>query len=489
MKYYVGIDLGTSSCKMILCNEKYVIKKIITKTYSVYYPNYGWAEQNPKDWWEAFKLGIKELLCDINSLDVVSIAVAGQMHSLVILDEFDNVIRPAILWNDGRAFKETEYLNTIIGKEKLSYLTANIAFAGFTAPKLLWLKNNEIDNFNKIKKIMLPKDYLNYCLTGVHSCDYSDASGTLLLDVKNKKWSKEMIEICGIKEEYLPKLYESYDVVGKIKYDIAEELCLSKDIIIVAGAGDNATAAIGTKTFGDGKCNISLGTSGTIFISSNHFKINENNALHFFCNADGNYHFMGCILSAASCNQWFCDNVLQNRNYNELQENIDDKLLGNNDIYFLPYLMGERSPINDTDASGMFVGLRPNTTQNEMLLAVLEGVAFAIKDNLEIIKKLGLNISVSTISGGGTKSRLWLKILANVLNIELMIPDNEEGPSLGAIFLASYAAGDLKKFEDIDLRIKDIIKPNKELVYLYENRYIKYTKIYPAMKEIFKKLK
>ena len=490
MKYYIGVDLGTSSCKMILCDEKCSIINSVTKNYSVYYPNPGWSEQNPEDWWEAFKIGVKELVQNINPHYVRSIAVAGQMHSLVILDEFDNVIRPAILWNDGRTFKETEYLNVVVGKEKLSELTANIAFAGFTAPKLLWLKNNELENFNRIRKIMLPKDYLNYCLTGVHSCDYSDASGMLLLDVKNKKWSKEMLDICNVTEEQLPKLFESYEPIGKLLPSVCEELGFNTNVVVAAGAGDNAGAAIGTKTIGEGKCNISLGTSGTIFISSKEFKVDENNALHAFAHADGNYHLMGCILSAASCNQWFCDKVLNNKKYNELQNEISDELLGNNNIYFLPYLMGERSPINDTDASGTFIGMRPDTTRKEMLLAVLEGVSFAIRDNLEIAKKLGLKIPVSTVSGGGAKSKLWMKILSNILNMELLVPETEEGPSLGSVYLAKVAAGDLVNLNDeVTLNIKEVIKPNEKLAQSYEERYSKYKKIYPAIKELFQEIK
>lgn len=487
MKYYIGVDLGTSSCKMILCDEDDSILKTVVKSYSIYYPNPGWSEQNPEDWWVAFKLGIKDLVSEIDTGYVRSIAVSGQMHSLVILDENDQVIRPAILWNDGRTFQETDYLNSVIGKERLSELTSNIAFAGFTAPKLLWLRNNEIENFNKINKIMLPKDYLNYYMTGVHSCDYSDASGMLLLDVKNKKWSKEMLDICHVKEEQLPKLFESYEAIGNLLPNIASELGLSTKVIVAAGAGDNAGAAIGTKTIGDGKCNISLGTSGTVFISSKEFKVDENNALHSFAHADGNYHLMGCMLSAASCNQWFCEKILNNANYNELQSQINDDMLGVNNVYFLPYLMGERSPINDTDASGTFIGLRPGNSYKEMLLAVLEGVSFAIKDNLEIAKKLGLKINFSTVSGGGAKSKLWMKILANILNIELLIPATEEGPALGSIYLAKLASGDSNLLDE-DVKIKETIKPDKKLVKLYEEKYQKYQKIYPAMKQLFKEL-
>ena len=276
--FYIGIDLGTSAVKLLLMDEKGKIHNIVSKEYPLYFPHAGWAEQDPYDWYEQCSLGIKELIADCDRSLVAGISFGGQMHGLVVLDENDEVIRPAILWNEGRTGKETDYLNQVIGKNKLSEYTANIAFAGFTAPKILWMRANEPDNFSKISKIMLPKDYIAYRLSGVFCTDYSDASGMLLLDVKNKCWSKEMIEICGIRETQLPKLYESYEVVGNLKEDVAKELDLSPNVKIIAGAGDNAAAAVGTGTVGEGMCNISLGTSGTIFISSRSFGVDENNA-------------------------------------------------------------------------------------------------------------------------------------------------------------------------------------------------------------------
>ena len=268
MKYYIGADLGTSALKLLLVDSNGNIVNTISKSYPVNFPNPGWSEQSPEDWWNALITGIKELTVNINTSLICGVGVGGQMHGLVILDENDKIIRPAILWNDGRTDKETAYLNEVIGKEKLSKFTANIAFAGFTAPKLLWLKKNEPENFNKIKKIMLPKDYINYRLTGVHCTDFSDASGLLLLDVKNKCWSKEMLKICSVSEEQMPKIFESYEKVGNIMPRVAKELGFNSNVVVVAGAGDNAAAAVGTGTIGDVKCNISLGTSGTIFISS-----------------------------------------------------------------------------------------------------------------------------------------------------------------------------------------------------------------------------
>ncbi len=492
MKYFIGADLGTSSLKLILTDVNGQIINSVTKDYSVSYPKSGWSEQNAEDWWTAFKLGLPELIKDIDGKEIAGIGVAGQMHGLVILDECDNVIRPVILWNDGRTWKETEYLNTVISKDVLSENTANIAFAGFTAPKILWVKENEPDNFEKISKIMLPKDYLNYLFTGVHACDYSDASGMLLLDVKNKCWSEKMLEICSVKMEQMPKLFESYEVIGTVLPEIASELGISNKAIVVAGAGDNAAAAVGTATTGEGKCNISLGTSGTIFVSSEKFGVDKFNALHSFAHADGGFHLMGCILSAASCHKWLCDKVLYEKDYSLLESEIDTALLGKNELFFLPYLMGERSPINDTDATGMFIGLRPDTSRSQMLLAVLEGVSFAIRDNIEIAKSLGIDIKASCLCGGGAKSKLWRKILANVLNIQLNIPVAEEGPGYGTAILSMVGAGEYSSVSEAAeklVRIKENVLPEESLVALYEERYEKFRLIYPTVKELYKNLK
>ena len=268
---YIGIDLGTSAVKLLLMDGAGKIQKIVSREYPLYFPNPGWSEQNPEDWYTEAIEGLKELTADCDKSQVAGISFGGQMHGLVILDRDDQVIRPAILWNDGRTAKETDYLNQEIGKDKLSEYTANIAFAGFTAPKVLWVKNQEPENFARIEKLMLPKDYLAYRLSGTFCTDVSDASGMLLFDVKNKCWSKEMMDICGVKESQLPKIFESYEAVGTLKPELAAELGLSETVKIAAGAGDNAAAAVGTGTVGDGSCNISLGTSGTIFISSEKF--------------------------------------------------------------------------------------------------------------------------------------------------------------------------------------------------------------------------
>ena len=483
---YIGIDLGTSAVKLVLMESGGNIQKIVSKEYPLYFPHPGWSEQNPEDWWNAVQEGIRELIQDQEKDQIAGISFGGQMHGLVALDQDDQVIRPAILWNDGRTAQETEYLNTEIGKEKLSQYTANIAFAGFTAPKLLWMKKQEPENFAKIRRIMLPKDYIAYRLTGVHCTDYSDASGMLLLDVKNRCWSAEMMEICGVRREQLPDLYESYEKVGEVKPDLCEKLGLPAHVVVAAGAGDNAAAAVGTGTVGDGQCNISLGTSGTIFISSEDFRVDAHNALHAFAHADGHYHLMGCMLSAASCNKWWMDDIIGTKDYAGEQAAI--QRLGENHVYFLPYLMGERSPHNDPKARGTFTVLSMDTTRADMTQAVLEGVAFAIRDSFEVAKKLGIQIERTKICGGGAKSPLWRRIMANVLGIAVDIPACEEGPGYGGAILAAVACGEYASVEEAAeklIRVVDTVEPEPELCAKYEKRYETFKKIYPALKPLF----
>lgn len=486
---YIGVDLGTSAVKLLLMDEKGKIHNIVSKEYPLSFPHPGWSEQNPQDWKEQSLAGIKELIADADKSQIAGISFGGQMHGLVVLDENDEVIRPAILWNDGRTTKETDYLNEVIGKDKLSKYTANIAFAGFTAPKILWMKEQEPENFAKINKIMLPKDYLAYVLSGVHCTDYSDASGMLLLDVEHKCWSKEMLEICNVKEEQLPTLYESYEVVGNVKPEIAEELGIPASVKVIAGAGDNAAAAVGTGTVGEGRCNISLGTSGTIFISSKKFGVDEHNALHSFDHADGYYHLMGCMLSAASCNKWWMEEILKTKEYAKEQEQIHK--LGENNVFYLPYLMGERSPHNDPKARATFIGMTMDTTREDMTQAVLEGVAFGLRDSLEVARSLGIQIERTKICGGGAKSSLWKKIVANVMNLKVDVIESEEGPGYGGAILAAVGCKEFASVEEATeklVKIVDTVEPDAELVAKYEERYQKFKQIYPTLKGLFQEL-
>ena len=489
--YYIGIDLGTSAVKLLLVDENGGICNEVTREYPLEFPQPGWSQQAPEDWKKAVLEGIPALLSGFDAGQVAGIGCGGQMHGLVVLDDRDQVIRPAILWNDGRTAAEVDYLNGEVGKEKLSSLTANIAFAGFTAPKLLWMRKNEPENFAKIAKIMLPKDYINYVLTGVHCCDYSDASGMLLLDVEHKGWSAEMLDICGVKPEQMPRLFESYEVVGTVKPELARALGLSDHVQVVAGAGDNAAAAVGTGVVGEGGCNISLGTSGTLFISSKRFGVDPNNALHAFAHADGGWHLMGCMLSAASCNKWLCDDILKTTDYAAEQKDITAEKLGRNHVYFLPYLMGERSPINDTNARGTFIGMTMDTTRSDLVQAVLEGVAFAIRDSFEVARSLGLDIPSSKLCGGGSRSPLWRTIFANVLGIPLELPKTEQGPGYGGAMLAMVGCGRFESVQaaaDALVEVASVVEPDPSLTARYDARYRQYRTIYPALKPVFARL-
>jgi len=491
VNYYIGVDLGTSAMKLLLMDARGTILNTVTREYPLEFPQPGWSQQNPQDWKQALLEGIPALLEGFDTSRVVGIGCGGQMHGLVVLDAEDAVIRPAILWNDGRTAPQVDYLNGVIGKDRLSALTANIAFAGFTAPKLLWLRENEPENFARIAKIMLPKDYINYILTGVHSCDYSDAAGMLLLDVEHKCWSKEMLALCGIRESQMPKLFESFAPVGTVKAALAKTLGLPANVTVCAGAGDNAAAAVGTGVVGEGGCNISVGTSGTVFISAGRFGVDPNNALHAFAHADGGWHLMGCMLSAASCNKWLLEDIFGTDDHAAEQARILEEKLGENHVFFLPYLMGERSPINDTNARGTFLGMTMDTTRADLVQAVLEGVAFAIRDSVEVARSLGLSITTSKICGGGAKSDLWKRIFANVLNVTLEIPVSEQGPGMGGAMLAMVACGEYESVSaccDALVRTASTVEPEPWLVAKYEERYRKYQKIYPACKQLFAQL-
>ncbi len=474
---YIGIDLGTSSLKGILIDNGAVLRQA-TASYPISYPQSGWTEQDPNDWFEALTKVLSELTDGVKQ-DVKGISFGGQMHGLVALDKHDNVIRPCILWNDGRTEEQTKYLNETVGKQFLVAHTGNIAFAGFTAPKLLWLRANEPDNFAKISKIMLPKDYLVYKLTAQHVTDFSDASGTLLLDVKNKRWSQEMCDICSVKKQWLPQLCESYQAVGKVLPQFGLPNCVA-----TVGAGDNAAAAIGTGTVSNGSCNISIGTSGTVFVACDNFATDSDNALHCFAHSNGKWHLLGCILSAASANKWWIEDIL----HTDYTTDVDDLAHGSNGVYFLPYLAGERCPHNDVNARGCFVGLHTQTTRRELSLAVIEGVTFALRDCLELARDGGLTIGRTTLCGGGAKSKLWRQIAANILNADICMTDTEQGPSYGAAILAAVGVGEYKSVQHACnelVHFRQVAVPQPFAVDYYNKRYEVYRRLYPALKQSF----
>ena len=483
MNTYIGIDLGTSAVKLLLVGEDGAVLARESRAYPVLYPHSGWSEQDPDEWIAAVESGVSALLAHFDAKDVKGISCGGQMHGLVILDEDDKVIRPCILWNDGRTAEQTQFINETV--KNISDLTANIAFAGFTAPKILWLRQHEPENFARIRKIMLPKDYLTYRLTGTFCTDYSDASGTLLLDVKNRDWSGYMCELCGVSREQLPRLLQSYESAGLLKKGYADRWGMG-EVTVAAGAGDNAAAAIGTGNVHDGDCTISLGTSGTVFVSQDNFSVDGNNALHSFCHANGRYHLMGCILSAASCNGWWMD-VLGAEDMDAEQRGCEARM-GGNDVLFLPYLMGERSPHNDVHARGAFIGMRPDTTRADMTLAVMEGMAFALKDCVEVARSNGLHISRAKLCGGGARSPLWQKIIADVCGVKVDIPLVEEGPAYGAAMLAMTAYGAYPSVEEAAAALvstKYTVEPDAQIAAAYRGKYELFRALYIALKDTF----
>ena len=367
---FIGIDLGTSACKLLLVGEDGTIQNEVTKEYPLSFPHPGWAEQRPEEWWDAVVTGVPELLRGFDANDVAGIGSGGQMHGLVALDEDDKVVRPAILWNDGRTVEQVRYLNEIVGTARLLELTGNIAYAGFTAPKVLWMRDEEPELFARIAHVMLPKDYLNHLLTGVYATDVSDASGTLLFDVARRTWSEEMLALCGLTAAQMPEVHESYEPIGTLLPEVAAELGLPAGVVVAAGAGDNAAAAVGTGAVGAGTMNISLGTSGTVFIPTAGFAAGVGDRIHSFCHADGAWHLMGCILSAASCNAWWVNDVLGSDDMSSEQEGIDVRSADPSLPYFLPSLMGERTPHNDVTARGALVGMSMSTTRSDMTRAV-----------------------------------------------------------------------------------------------------------------------
>ncbi len=441
MNYYIGIDLGTSSCKGILLNRNGAVLADHSVNYPVSTPYTNWSEQDPADWYKA-TVEILKVLSEGREESVKGVGIAGQMHGLVMLDEHDEVIRPAILWNDGRSVPQTAYLNSL---GTLPTLTGNIAFPGFTAPKILWVKENEPENFAKTKKICLPKDYLAYKLTGVFSSEYSDAAGMLLLDVQNKCWSPEMCEICGITVDMLPTLFESYEATGKLKAEYS-----LPNAILCAGAGDNAGAAVGTNTLRDGDCSISLGTSGTIFLPCDEFNTECGTALHNFAHANGKFHLMGCILSAASCNKWWIRDILDTHYCDPAEPDY-----GKTGVYFLPYLTGERCPHNDVNARGAFIGLSM--------------------------------IDKAVLCGGGAVSKVWQTVLANVLGADIYLTETEQGPSMGGAFLAMTACGEYATvYEAADATVKKTlaVKCDPVLKKIYDQGYAAYRQLYPALKGV-----
>ncbi len=482
---YVGVDLGTSSVKIILTDKKGTILKSVSKKYELLLPKPNYSEQNPTDWLNMTVEALQQLLTEHK--DIKGISFSGQMHGLVLLNEKDEVLRPAILWNDQRTENQCDYLNNTIGKEILIKNTGNIALTGFTAPKILWVKENEPHIFKEIHKIMLPKDYIAYKLSGTFATDVSDASGTLYFDCENKCWSSEMLNILHISKKQLPQVFESYEVIGELKEEYIQKFNLNNVPKIVIGGGDQAVGAIGTGTVKDNSCSLALGTSGVMFVANDKYFVDNKYGMHSFAHANGKYHMMSVMLNAAGAVNWFFEKVLNRTDYDNISKQIENIEINDN-LFFLPYLTGERTPINDPNAKGTFVGLTLQHDSSHMFNAVLEGVAFAFRDSYEIFKELGINIHKMRVTGGGATNKQWVQIIANVLNVQIDYINTNEGGALGACLLAMVGVGEYATVEEATdniIKVTNSIKPQQEKVEKYNTKYEKFKNIYPAVKKLF----
>jgi len=497
MQHLVGIDISTTAVKAILIDSRGGVVGSASTPVNLAIPRPGWSEQDPADWWDATVASIRALLdrLSLSPKSIVSLGLTGQMHGAIFLDALGDIIRPAILWNDARSAAQCAEITDLIGEDRLREITGNPALVGFQAPKILWLREHEPENFSKVRHILLPKDYIRYRLSGEFATDTSDAAGTLLLDLAQRDWSDEILSKLSIPREWLPDVHEGPDVTGHVTVEASQLTGLPAGTPVVAGAGDNAAAAIGSGVVQEGTGLLSLGTSGVIFVPTNTPRIDPTGALHAFCHAiPGAYHLMGVILSAGGSLHWARDvisghgpNRAELDDYDTFIELATHIVPGADGLFFLPYLAGERTPHMDPTARGAWIGLSLAHRREHMIRAVLEGVAFALRDAWERMKMLGMAPPMLRIVGGGVKSAAWREIIAAVLDVPLQRLAMDEGAAFGAAILAGVGAGtyqDAKEAVAQTVRLLgDQEEPVRELVEEYEILYCKYAaSLYPALK-------
>ena len=501
MNYLLGIDVGTSGTKTALFDTAGGVIASATYEYPMQQPQNGWAEQDPNDWWDAVRHGVSQVLHDsaIQPSDIKGIGISGQMHSLVMLDENNQVLRPAILWCDGRTAKECEEIHERVGKERLIELTANPALTGFTAGKILWVRKHEPEIYAKCRHILLPKDYIRLMLTGEYATEVSDASGMGLLDVPHRCWSDEVLEKLEIDKSLLAKVYESPEVTGRVTAQAAAETGLAEGTIVVGGAGDNAAAAVGTGVVVNGRAFATIGTSGVVFAHTDSLSIDPKGRVHTLCCAvPGAWHVMGVTLAAGASLQWFRNNLCQDIMEEADKRGIDPYVLmtqmaekvpvGSERLLFLPYLMGERTPHLDPDCRGAFVGLSAIHTRAEMIRAVMEGVTFSLRDCMEILRGMNVTSEEIVACGGGGSSPLWRQMLADVLGCGVSTAVSREGPALGVALLAGVGAG---LYESVPAACEAVIRtskpqmPNETDAAQYNKYYTLYQTLYPALRDSY----
>ena len=504
MEYLLGVDLGTSGTKTVLFDVNGQAIASETIEYPLHQPQNGWAEQAPEDWWDAARNTIRSVIeqSGVNAADIKGLGISGQMHGLVLLDADGNVLREAILWCDGRTQDECDEITNTIGRERLIQITANPALTGFTAGKILWVRKHEPELWAKVRHILLPKDYVRFKLTGEYASEMSDASGTNLLDVPNRCWSKEILDALNIDDNLMPRLTESSDVAGYITSEAAQVTGLVPGTPVAGGAGDNAAAAVGTGVVVEGKAFTTIGTSGVVFAHSDKVQIDPQGRVHTFCAAvPGAYTVMSCTLAAGLSLKWYRDTFCQAEidaakemdtdPYILMNQQAEKSPIGANRLIFLPYLMGERSPLLDSNARGAFIGLSAIHTRKDLLRAVMEGVTYSQRQNLDVLRQMHVAPETMLACGGGAKSPFWRKMMADVFNMPVKTVKNTEGPALGAAILAGVAAG---IYKDIPSACAQVIRENEPLTpgtaehNAYERVYSVYESLYPALKGAYGEL-
>lgn len=480
MTAFIGVDVGTTAVKTIAISPEGEVIARAEQGYPLSTPRQGWSEQDPEDWWRATQATL-EAVSAAGVRDVRGIGLSGQMHGLVCLDERDRVLRPAILWNDQRTGAECAEIEERVGLQRLIQLTGNRALTGFTAPKLLWLRRHEPDLYSRIAHVLLPKDYVRLRLTGEHAMDVTDASGTLLFDVERRCWSDEVTQVLEVRRSWLPRVLESPEVSGRTADGVA----------VAAGAGDQAAAALGVGVDRPGPLSVVLGTSGVVFAALPAFAADPQARVHAFCHAvPGGWHAMGVMLSAAGSLQWFRDALAGGVPFAELDAEAARWAPGCEGLMFLPYLTGERTPHADPEARGAFVGLSLRHDRAALVRAVLEGVAYGLRDSLELLSALGVRAEAGRASGGGARSRLWLRVVASALGLPLELTVVEEGSAYGAALLAGVAGGafaDVRQAVDACVRVRDVVEPDRAWQEAYADGYQRFRELYPALRPLFRR--
>lgn len=502
MRYLLGLDIGTSGTKTALFDEYGNTIATATNGYELFQPKVGWAEQDPEEWWEACVKGIRAVIekSKVDSLHIKGIGLSGQMHGLVLLDKYNKIIRNSIIWCDQRTEEECKEITEKIGKEKLIQITGNPALTGFTLSKLLWVRNNEPENYQKINKVLLPKDYIRFKLTGVFATEVSDASGMQMLDINARNWSDELLKLMEIDKSLLPEVYESVIVSGQVTKEVAKLTLLQENTPVVGGAGDQAAGAIGNGIVKEGVISTVIGSSGVVFASTDTPRFDSLGRVHTLCHAvPGKWHVMGVTQGAGLSFKWFKETFCQKevedcktsgKNiYDVLTEKAAKSIPGSNGVIYLPYLMGERTPHLDPNVKGGFVGVSLINNQNDFIRSILEGVSFSLKNCLDIIEGMNVNIEDIRVSGGGAESKVWRKILCDIFQYNLTTVKASEGPALGVAILAGVGVGIYNSVEEACSKIikgSETIAPDKTLKESYNNVYEVYNSLYSKVKDIIR---